>query len=94
MTMSAKATVMRHASRMGLRVEAEADERTFVVRCEAPPLYRYADEDIHEMVESCYLPWRTAAWEEMARRLATASVEPCDTEGCDWCDSTRKAGAR
>jgi hypothetical protein len=81
--MSTLRQVKQHAKLIGAKVEDNRIGDTHECRVEAPYRKRWRCDDIHELVDSAYRPWKPD-YKDMLDRM-NYGLEDC-VGNCEWCD--------
>lgn len=76
-------TIRREAKRLGASVTMEKHGDSYRCGVEAPAGYKWGCDDIHEIVDWSYAPWKPD-YEDILSRMKYG-VEKCEDEDCDWC---------
>jgi hypothetical protein len=75
--------VRRLAKSLGCTVTVDKDRLTHEIRVTAPQGYIF-NAELHQLVETCYVPW-TPDYDDLMARMKHG-VRLCDVEGCEWCN--------
>lgn len=71
------------AKKLGAKVEDDKHGDSHECRVEAPHRKRWKCDDIHELVDSCWQPWKPN-YADLLDRM-NYGLEDCIGE-CEWCD--------
>jgi hypothetical protein len=74
----------KRARELGAKVEDTKVGETHECRVEAPYRKLWACDEIHELVDSAYRPWKPA-YDDLLSRMAHG-LSDCTDPDCEWCD--------
>lgn len=72
------------AKKLGAKVEDDKIGETHECRVEAPYRKKWACRGVHEMVDSCFRPWKPD-YDDMIACMEFG-LEDCDDHDCEWCE--------
>jgi len=76
--------VRARAAELGATVEDEKVGNHHECRCEAPHRFKWAGDDLHELIDSTNRPWKPD-YADMLSRMSYG-LKPCDDVDCEWCN--------
>lgn len=77
------------AKNQGIEIQIETEFGCRTIRATAPQGYIFANEQIHEFVDTVYAPWHPD-YEDMLARVKFSPVKPCTDSLCEWCRSSEE----
>ena len=85
--MATLADVRKLAKKLGANVEDDRSGNHHECRVEAPRRKKWACRGVHEMVDSCYKPWKPD-YADMLSNMQFG-LEDCTDPDCEWCEDVQ-----
>lgn len=81
--MSAKSKLQERVRELGATMTEEVHGDSVRLGVEAPKGSRFATEELHELVDWTYRPWKPDYADVLSRM--SHGIEKCPHEDCEWC---------